>query len=264
LGEDFKEEINKAEANALLAAKSIKCIVSAPRSAASDRQVGKAFEDEAVVGPLSDLYTKLSSKLPSAADKLLLDSYELGGCLRGQVTLASLQSRPFGPYAAPIHKLMVAHAMKHLFITYECAEVSGGPVIGRSQGGAAAVIKGDVIVRHGAHSNLETLLEHEERESLKIRQFLLADYIDKDKKQLHAIYAPKKVPTDPLSIEYIRSRYDMASSLVGWLKPGLTLTADANGYHLDGGTLADCKLGTPTELFEIPVRASEPPTHRLF
>jgi hypothetical protein len=264
LGDKLKKRINEAEANALLAAKSIKCIVSAPQSALSDRQVGKAFEDDEVVGPLSKFYLELVEDLPNAAKVLLNESYEAGGCHTGQVTLVSMQSKPFGPYAAPIHKLMVAHAMKNFFIIYKRAEVKDGPVM--LEGRGAGVELTDVVVRHGAHSNLETLLEHEERESLKIRQFLLADYIDKDKKALHEIYdnAPKKIPTSPKSIEYIRSRHSMANFLVGWLKPGLTLTAKDDGYYLDGGSLADCKLGAPTELFDIPVRAGDPPKHKFF
>lgn len=261
---DTKKSINDAEANALLAAKSIKCIASAAPGALSDRQIGKAFEDDEIVGPLTTFYLDLAGKLPAAADLLLSESYRAAGCGGGQVTLASMQSKPFGPYAAPIHKLMVAHAMKRFFIIYKRAEVKAGPVMVGDDHKPVALT--DVVVRHGAHSNLESLLEHEERESLKIRQFLLADYIDKDKKALDAIYddAPKKIPTCPKSVEYIRSRHGMANFLVGWLKPGLTLSARDDGYHLDGGTFADCKLGAPTELFDIPVRAGDLPTHTFF
>ncbi len=148
--------------------------------------------------------------------------------------------------------------MRHFLITYKHAEVADGPVM------EAAPLVGDVIVRHGAHSNLETLLEAEERDSLKIRQFLLADYIDKDNKDWQALYVPKRFPADPSSKEYIRSRHGMANALVGWLKPGATLTARDDGYYLDGDGLVGCKLGAPTHLFEIPVKSAEIPVQRFF
>lgn len=257
-GDGTKELIAQAEDKALLAAKSIKCISTPKKKAQSDRQVGKAFEDESVVGPLSDLYELLASKLPPAVETLLSQSYEAARCARGQVTLVSLQSRPFGPYAAPIHKLMVAHAMSNFFITYKCLELK--------RGGKLAGIDGkrrDIIVRHGAHSNLESLLEPEERESLRIRQFLLADYIEK--KDKYTFPVPPRVPSEAFMPSYIASKYRMANELVGWMKKGVTLTAKEDGFYLDeGDTLADCGLGAPTQLFGIPLLQGSPSAARFF
>ncbi len=63
-GEEFRNRINKVEANALLAAKSIKCVAAGLKGAKGDRQVGKAFEDEFGRWP-DDQVLPRSSRQPS-------------------------------------------------------------------------------------------------------------------------------------------------------------------------------------------------------
>lgn len=282
--------IEMAEAQALMAAKSMACMqfgkpeAEAATGAAAQR-VGAKYEEDQIVIRLWNFYRDLHGKLPAAAKRMLTDSLKkaqtLGKRKGGWVTLVSRQPRPFGPYSAPIHKIMVMHAKQSNAIDFRPGELRGDGderVIawtGDRPGQMKITDDMGLIVRHGSPANLPGL-EDSEKTSLRIRQFLLADYIEVSDRPVAPVPEgyPSKRPrgeelADPVELQrFVEMRQPMASKLIDSLRPGTTVTAtpkkflysvpivsppDRSALRLE---LPDHIFGIPLELCDVP-EASE-------
>jgi hypothetical protein len=271
LGPNFlgKNRIESAEHDALMAARSIACM---PRKAPVPGGKGGAkapdadFHEDAVrsekyVNALAAAYHEVVEQLPAEVLKLLDDSIAAAGMPIERVQLVSKEPSPFVPYSAPIHKLMIAHALQKTRIRYESGQV-------KYIKGAAWVIRRDgcrpykvpdalFIVRHGAPANMIGPIGADELASLKIRQLLMADYIDRDAERIlnpPPDYPDRNVPEQQET--FIAYRYGLAKALVRQIAPQMRLTADRDGFRyvraegdVDAPTLV--RIPLPSKLFGV-------------
>jgi hypothetical protein len=268
---DGKERIESAEHDALTAARSIACMPRAPRKKARGRSSVKAsdpeFHQDAVrsekyIAALEAAYYYVLERLPAQARKLLDDSITASGMPVQRVRLVSREPKPFVPYTAPIHKLMMAHALQETFVQYECGQVDYQRGVAHVFPRAARAYKVPnalFVVRHGAPANMIGEIGPDELASLKIRQLLMADYIDRDTER--AVVPPPDYPNRTVNGErFIASRYGMAKAMVRQIAPHMRLTADRAGYRYvkaqDAQASADAlpplRLQLPDVLFGIP------------
>lgn len=253
---EIKSSIERIEADALLAAKSAKCMTDSVD--AEDQQENHR--------QLDAFYMSLAANLPHDAQELLSASYQAAGMPRNHVYLISGQKYPIGPYTAPIHKLMIAHASREFYIKYLRARLNdSGKVESRSDPDLARKINATktlkVVVRHGPTSNVD-MLNDKEKQSLRIRQFLLADYIDKKNNEEKF---PKPTETSGYgTFEYAGVRHAMANKLVEWMQKGAFLTVRDNKFFLSGADLAGSGLGRPTSLFGLQVESAPSPSATFF
>lgn len=235
LGDQFRSKILDAEYEALTAAKSIACMpMTHARAGSGGLALGTDFYRTGArhVANLAKTYRGIVAELPEAATALLNAS--IVGRL-GLVDLVAREPEPFVPYSAPIHKIMVAHAMVNSVVVYTPGEI-------RSSRGAAVVRDYDdhdhpkpkntlVIVRHGAPHNLGNLIQEEEATSLHVRQLMLTDYIDATASR--DLKPPKDHPNrSKFDAHFIESRYEMAKKLVSILAPSLRISADRSGFSV--------------------------------
>jgi len=168
---------------------------------------------------------------------VLTESLLKAGVSPGRVNLVSRQVAPFGPYAAPIHKIMVQHARREGAIRYRQGELS-------AEDGERRVIsllaerervalsdRMRVVVRHGSPANLKGLASDAEMGSLRIRQFMLADYIPEHRRTMTP---PDGYPDRDTQQElYIGVRREMVAELLDSLIPGATVSAEAHGFVVE-------------------------------
>ncbi len=193
---------------------------------------------------------------------MLDDSITEAGAEAGQVVLVSMQTHPFGPYAAPIHKIMVAHAMSVKAIEYrERGQLSVKdrrpsfdypPPSWREP---ERVGDHGLVIRHGSPANLDGLIGKKEQDSLRIRQFMLADYIDT--RGARRLRPPENYPTiDYDRAKYVGSRAAMASELISLLRPGATLTALEDRFVYEASTATNGRsipIPVPEKIFGIEI-----------
>ncbi len=84
-------------------------------------------------------------------------------------------STPYSLTAAPIHKLMLAHAISREVIEYKQANLADGPVL--MVGGVKASLAKPCIVRHGPDPDLGGLLDKAQIGALRDRQMVLDDVL---------------------------------------------------------------------------------------
>ena len=253
----IKDKIETAEHDALTAARSIACMPPlAGKIRPAARVAAEALRSQKYTEALAAAYHDVVEQLPADARKLLDNSIAASGMQPQRVKLVAREPKPFVPYSAPIHKLMIAHALQKLYVQYEAGEVD-------YQRGVARVIRRDnprpykvpnalLVVRHGAGANLIGPIGADELTSLKIRQLLMADYIDRDTERTIA----------PPTVRFISSRYGMAKALVRQIAPHMRLTADGRGYRYvkteETAAALDAppplRLQLPAKLFGIEAR----------
>jgi hypothetical protein len=269
-------EIVNAESDALMAAKSLECMKMMAQGASAEsgapmRKVGGRYEDNSIARTLTDFYrNKVVPNLPPAAEALLDSSLQKAGVAFGKVTLVSRQEEPFGPHSAPIHKIMVEHAIAAGRISYRRGEleVQGGRKVIRMLDGGDPVEIGDdmgLVVRHGSPANLTGLASRDESGSLRIRQYMLADYIETDKRPF--LPPPPGYPRcDSLKdrSRYIGIRWRMAQELMASVAPGTAVSATPDRFVYwrasvppPGGNFGE--LPTPKKLFGIPIEPDAMP-----
>jgi hypothetical protein len=267
----FDEEILDAESHALMAAKSLACMDLSDTSGAStagpaDRKIGARYENDDIVAGLRDFYQNLVKRLPAEALALLDTSIETAAVQVGKVTLISRQIAPYGPYAAPIHKIMIAHGIEFGPLLYRPGElrVDGNRTfidwtIERTCEEITSQI--GMVVRHGSPANLAGLASLPESHSLRIRQFMLADYIDPSIERI--LRSPSDYPDRVSQLSrFIGFRQPMAAELVDAIMPGATVSANATGYVFEPPLLApiDRKpvgVRMPGRLFDLDLRQGE-------
>lgn len=280
-------DIERIEAHALMEAKSMACMQFGKPGAegqvgTADHKVGAKYEEDKIVARLWDFYSKLHEKLPAPAKKMLADSLQRAHAPKkrksGWVTLVSRQPKPFGPYSAPIHKIMVMHAIQSNAIAFRTGELCGDGdqriIVWTGDRTGRLEVNDDIglIVRHGSPANLPGL-EGPEKTSLRIRQFMLADYIDiKDRPAAPVPEGyPNKRPLpdtglpDPAELQrFIEMRKPMASKFVDSLRPGATVTATSKEFlysppiTVSPGRSA-LRLEPPDHIFGIPLGMCELP-----
>ena len=263
--EEGKIDIQNAEHDALIAARSIACM---PPAAVQGRGRDKLLEaarfevarSDDYVNALADVYLAVVDKLPKDVRKFLDDSIAASGMQPGKVTLVSKEVQPFVPYSAPIHKLMIAHALQTAHVTY----VSGQVVdykkrtahVARRTGERDKFKEPSLAVRHGAPANMVGGIHHDERASLRIRQLLMADYIDRKTKRI--LEPPPGYPIRAVSEQgFYASRYAMAKALVGQIDPAMRVSATKDGFeYVKAGeppseAAKPLQLALPRKLFDI-------------
>jgi hypothetical protein len=269
LGQEFRHEIEDAEEQALRDERSIASMYF-DRSAGNPPSIDLVSngESEKVVQNLSRLYLSIVERMPTHARDLLDRSIEEAGVPVGQVKLVAPLSQPFSVFSAPIHKIMIAHAIHADAIAYVQGKVrhrNGAVEILRTATNDSAPLGGQVglVVRHASSVNLESLLEPAERNTLRLRQLLLADYIDTETPR--PMTPPPGYPAweGPSRTEFIKSRYAIAAELISSLSPDAALTATIDGFFCEvvaspssTEPLADIPL--PQSLFRIPLSVSAP------
>lgn len=161
---------------------------------------------------------------------------------------------PFSLNAAPIHKLLVAHAREHGAISYRrgTASKSGGHVEFAGLR-IPAPPESHVIIRHGPKFNFGRLLAEHEVRDLRDRQLRLADRqadpVWKEPYPVPNMLRPRDL-ADPIFIE---SRASLAQRAVR------SLAEDADILPLKDRLRAIYKgavpIGAPKRLFGIPVES---------
>jgi hypothetical protein len=261
----MEPEIIDAEDEALMAARSLECMNLAAEAASGEaeanmRRVGPRFVDAGIARRLTAFYRdNIVPRLPPAAEKLLRDSLEKADVQPGKVTLVSRQEDPFGPNAAPIHKIMVQQALAAGRITYRRGELgvkkNGRRIFNMYEGADAVVVTDDMglVVRHGSPANLAGLTSRAERNSLRIRQYMLADYIDTDNRP--SLPPPPAYPRYDQPQErprFISIRWPMAKELIESLVANASVSAFPDRFVCARGARSTPEP-LPKALFGIPL-----------
>ena len=280
LGARFADEISRAERDALRSAKSIGCMPGPEKSDWHKRSA----ECRLYVEMLRDVYLRLASQLPDEAKQLLDTSVAQSNIQPGRVKLISLEQHPFVPSSAPIHKLMIAYAIKRGTITHlqgssrqfdssPDREDGTGRFIYEDHTGRERIIdNAHLVVRHGAPATMIDEVGDHEMGSLKIRQQLLADYIDLDVERLNYFDARHLLSeVDAGDAEFGKNRfmnahYDKAQMLIRQIAPDVVVTADSGGfkYHTVDTAVANgadrparLRLRLPGKIFGIEAQEAD-------
>ncbi|WP_291201658.1 NAD(P)-binding protein [Hyphomonas sp.] len=282
--------IIKAERDALMAIRSIRSTISdeLPRDANSatrtpeqnDRFVEylKAhIEHHEYVGALEAAYSEAVKRMPKAARLLLDKSIAKAGVNVGSVLLVAMEARPFIPLSAPIHKLMLRHALGKGVVEFEsgmlrCTEI-GVPLLTQVSS-SKPFPNHPYIIRHGASANLGGLkISNDEQRGLHIRQLLLADYIDTQAP--HTLKPPSGYPRlEPERQAYVSIRHSLAMKLIKSIMPGYSVRTSADGLGFEVYPLWDAEvarskkegyqLEMPGEMFGIRTEPSTQATGSLW
>jgi hypothetical protein len=270
LGPEFdgKAIIENAEHDALMAARSIACMPP-PTGRGHDEMLAARADDYVVALALA--YREVVKRLPQDVRKLLDDSIAESRMPPGNVTLVSREKHPFVPYSAPIHKLMIAHALQTANVQYISGTVTGyknNVATVRERTGQSREFRDpSFAIRHGAPANMVGGIDKDELASLRIRQLLMADYIDRKTDRI--LDPPPNYPIRKVSDgAFIASRYGIAKALISQLAPHIRLSACQSGFRYVsvGASPADAaplRLQLPRHLFGIEVEDEELIEHGL-
>jgi hypothetical protein len=230
---------------------------------------------------LADVYGKAAAELPpDIADILkvsLRNKFEL-------VQLVCPEEWPYSPLAAPIHKLLVTHAMlddvvKHVRGKVQRRiqefEVRVKPP-GKKQ--KAILVEGKVVIRHGARPNFERILNNDTAfKKLRDMQLDIAENLDRAlwaRSELPLYEWPPERPDGKYDLELLKNRRNRAMPL--WMKlirVGLRLRTDEiDGFRVEPDTGAvpidaseeerleqqDMVASLPSSLFGIALRHHPP------
>ncbi|CAL4869702.1 hypothetical protein MMA231_03994 (plasmid) [Asticcacaulis sp. MM231] len=183
------EEIRKAEQQALMWARSI--VARDPENAAA------AYSDSAVARHLQMVYVEQAKKLrlPPEDDndpiyahvnELLTKSLNKIK-LNGRAFLVSPLDAPFGPNSAPIHKLLVAHALLENRLEYRKGRYNSDELSSWIDSEFARVVSNSnnvLVPRHGSEPERSNIIDVREQQSLRLRQIMLADRLEVNKPRL--------------------------------------------------------------------------------
>jgi hypothetical protein len=143
-------------------------------------------------------------------------------------------SPPFSPNAAPIHKLLVAHARRDGRIKYMSGEVALEESCYRVKGQPFSPIdKTRVVVRHGADARaaLVKILTIAEIDDLELKQRRLSDHLG------DRVWQPYPAgggfpQQDPTSDDFIDHRQPAVEALLQWINKKSKLVRVANGFEV--------------------------------
>jgi hypothetical protein len=266
-----------------MAERSIAFMDFGKRATSPDTQrVGSSTENTEIIRKLGLVYKDVVRRLPKSASDLLDESLKAANVQFGRVRLVSRQPAPFSAFSAPIHKVMIAHALKGAII-YVPGDLRSQTRGGRRQVVKTILVNSDtrseetvdpachLVVRHASPANLHSLLDRVERNSLRLRQLMLADYIDTDARE--TAEPPPDYPAfhpdfDPArKSRFVKTRYALARDLMDVIVPGAYLTATAEGfvYEPDASSMkapATTHIPVPRSLFRIPLAEGAAPRVR--
>jgi hypothetical protein len=135
-----------------------------------------------------------------------------------RVLLVGRLPKPFSPGAAPIHKLLIAHALWRKALDYEQKELdsSGGQLVLLVDGKPPEPIApGLAIARHGADRPLKRFIPNKaEREDLEQRQSAFSDLLRMKALEYTFFDHPKHPPLDPASLRFVRHRRPKAAAYI--------------------------------------------------
>jgi len=243
--------IRDGERNALMAMRSVKTLPSeiersvnrtrrvAGKGGKSKRDIANALMNERLDGDitrnlkdcyneaveqLQDLQPDLDEKLKASLNKGFLDAK--------RVELVHPEEAPFVTTAAPIHKLMLAHAacaksqMKIYPVRGVILKNKAKPALFKPDSvKPISIAEEDLVVRHGALPSIENIIGKDNEEhtvSLALRQFLIADYLDQEQR----IIPPGRVPEG----------YPISPSRLALYQNGADASSDANATSIGGST----------------------------
>lgn len=265
LGNEFDSEIARAEEQALMAERSIAFMKFGDASGdPGTKRVGLPTGNTAVIRRLESVYTDIARRLPKQAQSLLDASLEKGNVPPGRVTLSSPQPAPFSTFAAPIHKIMIAHALESGAVTYQVGYLrkdAGGEFVHNEETNERTRIRdSELVIRHASPANLETLLNDVEHQTLRLRQLMLADYIDTETPRAMKPPAGYPVWNDGRDADFVRSRYQMTVELMRAVAPGLAVSAVLEGFVCETTADTSAALGAsrdipiPESIFRVPLK----------
>ena len=117
-------------------------------------------------------YSGIVEKMTPALRKILS-----GLVTNREVTLVGQLPAPYAIGAAPIHKLMIAHAMMNGALDYRQGTIKDGPEIALPDGSVEDLSASVVLVRHGPVSPLIELIGEVDDALLKDRQNAIRDLV---------------------------------------------------------------------------------------
>jgi len=187
------------------------------------------------------------------------------------VTLLSREKTPYSPMSAPIHKLLITHAMEALLVSHRCCLVVGYSTrevrvaaCGTDPADIATAptetLRGHVILRHGAPPNFRKFLSDDAAaDALIERQKLLAPDLD---------YELWRTGNEPLKewppavgfareLERRRKQAALLISRIAGMASGTLHLDEIHGFLFehrgDAGSPASTQL--PEKIFGFPLRA---------
>jgi hypothetical protein len=158
---------------------------------------------------------------------------------------------PYSLNSAPIHKLLVAHAIRKGRVTFIHGAVERFE--GRIEaGGKPLSAEAKVVIRHGAKPDFKSLLNKDEIKKLREDQQKLAD--DHAERQWPDTFpVPSGLPLhDPASKRFMHDRRELAKQAIRSINRKAEFSVAENGYRVvyDG---AEPK-GVPDKLFGVAVQ----------
>lgn len=135
------------------------------------------------------------------------------------VLLVGRLSKPFSPGAAPIHKLLIAHALWRNVLTYEIKDLDSedDQLVLRVNGQPPEPVTPDhAIARHGADRPLQRFIPNDaEREALERRQSAFSDLLRMKALDYTFFDHPKHPPLNPAALRFVRHRRRKAAAYIG-------------------------------------------------
>lgn len=238
--------------------------------AQDERRLNAAIDDGSA--DLEKAYIGAAAELPPEVGKMLDASLRRE---RGVdfVTLLSREKNPYSPMSAPIHKLLLAHAMDKAVIAHRCCfvvdfsrdGVTVAPCGTKPEDAATAeteALQGHVILRHGAQPNFrEFFPEKSELPDLLMKsQKLLAAELDQP---LWSIGTEPLKPWPPMSgfARELEQRRNQAAALVTRIAgpaTGMLHLDEIHGFlfeHRGDAAVADRVKQLPDTIFGFPLIA---------
>ncbi|MEH0197550.1 FAD-dependent oxidoreductase [Caulobacter sp. CCNWLY153] len=263
-------------AHALNQADASKALIAVERSA--QRAFVDARDAELAAGKVGDAETAgsvaaalkfeeglaqyIAGELPAGVEALL-DSSLIQKHKR-QVKLVGRLPRPYSLNAAPIHKLLIAHAFQRGVLVYHRGQLEphGPKLVIKGQAGLLEEAPQYSIARHGSELPVERFIQDdEERLDLKARQEQTADWLRSDVVPMGYYNTDPGLypPHDVKNKAFIYSRFDLAREYVEEVAGG-ALRADVKRErcfvaHPDRMRPLDLNK-LPSSLFGIDVKPS--------
>jgi hypothetical protein len=217
------------------------------------------FSDEDTTATdLKEMYVDVALDLPASIKSAL--NAALGTTLPLRVQLYSQTLTGFSSNAAPIHKIMLAHALSKFVVTHTKATLKvdsdNKPVVLIGTTEQPLAPHEGITVRHGPEATLGGLLA-EYIDKLKATQSHRSDYIDEEPPS--EIFPPAGYPPsrNGQSPEFIGLRRSLAEGYLKSINPGAVVDATATGlaYRVPPGE----NVEVPGRLFGITLMKAEEP-----
>jgi NAD(P)-binding Rossmann-like domain len=213
---------------------------------------------------LSASYNDLFKRLP----KILLDYLDASLMMRKHpVLLISRAPAPYSVFSAPIHKLLLTHALKSRAIVYKQAGLGirkGKAFIEFKRSGEKRPCSRDetLIARHGASNTLRSFLNKGQLADLEKKQVVLMDRHDRHFWPFGYFRLKGYPPHDPADRGFVKSRYD-AAKVVAMRYDGIgSLEVRKSGFELVVDDPTKMTLTLPEQLFGIPLMQRARPSGR--